>query len=89
VGHLLLLSPEEDAFWIFASVMDTHLRPYFSSNAIQLEVDALLFSKALESHDSLLSKKILFDLGVTAASICRPWCVLNEISGSQRPTTSL
>ena len=32
-GQLLLQSPEEDAFWIFISLMDSHLWPYFSSNA--------------------------------------------------------
>ena len=25
-GHLLLQSPEEDAFWTFVSLMDTHLK---------------------------------------------------------------
>ena len=24
-GHLLLLAPEEDMFWMFASMMDVHL----------------------------------------------------------------
>jgi len=32
VGQLLLLSPEEDAFWIFVSIMDTHIRPLFCVN---------------------------------------------------------
>jgi hypothetical protein len=77
-AHILLLSPEEDAFWIFSSMMDAHLRPYFSPNAVQVEVDALLFSKALEVQDPPLSKKIFFDLGVTAASICRPWYVIDR-----------
>ncbi|KAH8980184.1 rab-GTPase-TBC domain-containing protein [Lactarius akahatsu] len=48
-GQLLLQSPEEDAFWIFISLMDTHLRPYFSSNSVQLDIDASLFAKAVES----------------------------------------
>ena len=39
-GQLLLQSPEEDAFWTFVSLMDSHLRPYFSNNSVQLEVDA-------------------------------------------------
>jgi hypothetical protein len=76
-GHLLLLLPEEDAFWIFVSMTDTHLRPYFSPNAVQMEVNAFLFSKVLEVHDPPLSKTILFDLGVTAAAFCRPWYVSN------------
>jgi Rab-GTPase-TBC domain len=74
-GHLLLLSPEEDAFWIFVSLMDTHLRPYFSSNTTQLEVDAALFSRALESNDAQVAKKVLVDMGISPVSVCYPWYV--------------
>src|SRR5215472_4657618 len=79
-GHLLLLSPEEDAFWIFVSMMDAHLRPYFSTNAVQVEVDALLFSKALEANDPPLSKKLFFELGVKPTSLCKPWYVSRVVS---------
>jgi hypothetical protein len=73
MGHLLLLSPEEDAFWIFVAMMDNQLSPYFSADTTQVEVDASLFSKAVESLDPPLSRKIFFDLGVDPATICRPW----------------
>lgn len=76
VGQLLLLSPEEDAFWIFVSIMDTHIRPYFSTSSTQLEVDAALFSRALEVNDSVVAKKLFVDLGILPAAICQPWCVL-------------
>ncbi|KAF9220361.1 RabGAP TBC [Gyrodon lividus] len=72
-GHLLLLAPEEDAFWIFASMMDAHLRPYFSMNANQIEVDASLFSKALEGNDSVLTKKLYVQLSIAPANITWPW----------------
>ncbi|KIJ15825.1 hypothetical protein PAXINDRAFT_76480 [Paxillus involutus ATCC 200175] len=72
-GHLLLLAPEEDAFWIFASMMDAHLRPYFSTNTNQVEVDASLFSKALEVNDPVLAKKLYVQLSITPASITWPW----------------
>ncbi|EGO22771.1 hypothetical protein SERLADRAFT_393378 [Serpula lacrymans var. lacrymans S7.9] len=72
-GHLLLLAPEEDAFWIFVSMMDTHLRSYFSANPIQMEVDSALFSKALESTDAAVGKKLFVTLGISPSSICRPW----------------
>ncbi|KAF7323173.1 Rab-GAP TBC domain-containing protein [Mycena chlorophos] len=72
-GHLLALSPEEDAFWIFVSVMDSYLRPYFSSSTTQLEVDAALFSRALESSDPQLGKRILMELGINPVDLCRPW----------------
>lgn len=73
VGQLLLLAPEEDAFWIFISVMDTHLRPYFSSLTTQMEVDSALFSRALENNDPAVGKKILVDMGMNPTSICAPW----------------
>ena len=72
-GHLLLLAPEEDAFWIFASMMDAHLRTYFSTNAVQIEIDASLFSKALEAVDPVLTKKLYVQLSIAPASITRPW----------------
>jgi len=72
-GHLLALSPEEDAFWIFVSIMDSYLRPYFSSNTTQLEVDAALFSRALESNDAQVAKKVLLDMSINPVDLCRPW----------------
>jgi hypothetical protein len=72
-GHTLLLAPEEDAFWIFVSMMDSALRPYFSPNSTQMEVDAALFSRALEVNDMQVSKKVLVDMGINPAHICYPW----------------
>lgn len=74
-GRLLILAPDEDAFWIFVSLMDTHLRPWFSKNTIQMEVDASLFSKALENNDAQVAKKLYVDLGISQSSVCRPWYV--------------
>jgi hypothetical protein len=56
VGYLLDQGPGEDAFWTFASVTDMRIPGYFSANPVQLEVDAALFSKALESNDPALVK---------------------------------
>ncbi|KAF9446705.1 RabGAP/TBC [Macrolepiota fuliginosa MF-IS2] len=72
-GELLLHAPEEDAFWIFTSVMDTHLRPYFSSNSTQMEVDATLFSRVVENNDSQLAKKLYVDMGIEPSAVCAPW----------------
>jgi hypothetical protein len=71
-GHLLLLAPEEDAFWTFVSIMDSYLRPYFSGT-IQMEVDSALFAKALEANDAAVAKKILTDMSMPPARICYPW----------------
>lgn len=72
-GHLLLLSPEEDAFWIFASMMDAHLRPYFSANTIQLEVDAALLSKAIEANDPAVCKKLYVTFSIPPSVIAKSW----------------
>jgi hypothetical protein len=74
-GHLLLLSPEEDAFWIFASMMDAHLRPYFSANTIQLEVDAALLSRAIEANDPAVCKKLYVTLSIPPSAIAKSWFV--------------
>ena len=71
-----MLAPEEDAFWIFVSIMDTHLRPYFSSSTTQLEVDAALFSRALDSIDPAVGKKLFTDLSINPSIICRRWLVI-------------
>lgn len=92
VGQLLLLAPEEDAFWIFISIMDTHLRPYFSSLTTQMEVDSALFSRALEVNDPAIGKKILVDMGMNPTSICAPWYVnvpLTPFFFADLPTGSL
>lgn len=75
VGQLLAQAPEEDAFWIFISMMDAYLRPYFASNAVQMEVDASLFAKAVEANDAAIAKKIFVDMGIHPAQICRAWYV--------------
>ncbi|TBU22085.1 RabGAP/TBC [Dichomitus squalens] len=72
-AQLLLQSPEEDAFWTFISLMDSHLRPYFSSSNVQLEVDASLFAKALESNDAASAKKIFGDMAISPVIVCRAW----------------
>ncbi|KZP21794.1 RabGAP/TBC [Athelia psychrophila] len=72
-GRLLILAPDEDAFWIFTSLMDLYLRPWFSVNTSQMEVDGSLFSKALEANDPPVSKKLYVDLGISQTAVCRPW----------------
>lgn len=53
--------------------MDMHLRGYFSTNPIALEVDAALFSKALESNDPALVKKLFVQLQLPPMKVCEPW----------------
>ena len=69
-GQLLLLAPEEDAFWILVSLMDTHLRSFFSPASNQLDVDAMLFIEALESNDRDLVKRLP---GPDLHTVCTAW----------------
>jgi hypothetical protein len=75
VGQLLAQAPEEDAFWIFISMMDSHLRPYFSSSVAQLDFDATLFAKALGANDAPLAKRIFVDMSIPPSTICRQWYI--------------
>ncbi|PPR07716.1 hypothetical protein CVT24_003258 [Panaeolus cyanescens] len=81
---LLLLAPEEDAFWIFVSIMDTHIRPYFSPPhpasppsqfpvSLYLEVDAGLFAKALENNEPQLARRIFNDIGIPKEQLLGGW----------------
>ena len=75
VGQLLAQSPEEDAFWIFISMMDSYLRPYFSLSLAQSDFDATLFARALEVNDAPLAKRIFVDMSIPPSTICRQWYV--------------
>jgi len=57
-GTILLQSPEEDAFWTFLALMDKHLRGYFAFNSLQMDVDSVLFTRAVETADSALAKRL-------------------------------
>ena len=53
--------------------MDSHLRPYFSKSSVQLEVDASLFAKALESNDAPSAKKLFGNMAISPVVVCRAW----------------
>ena len=78
VGQLLAQSPEEDAFWIFISMMDSYLRPYFSSGVAQLDFDATLFARALEVNDPPLAKRIFVDMSIPPSTICQQWYIASR-----------
>ena len=61
---------------MFVSIMDTHIRTYFSSKAVQMDVDASIFGKAVESTHPQLARRLFVELGITPVEICRPWYVI-------------
>src|ERR1700761_8229833 len=79
-AHLLLHSPEEDAFWILVSLVDTHMRPYYTPNCAQLDADASLFGKAVETMDPQMSRKLFVDMGLRPIDMCRVWYVYGHRS---------
>lgn len=73
-GHLLLQAPDEDAFWIFVAVMDSHLRGYYhATNTGQFEIDASLFQTLVESAEPELAQVLFNDAGLRAVDICGSW----------------
>ena len=76
-GHLLLQAPDEDAFWMFVAIMDSHLRGYYQLNPQgQLEIDSSLFKSVVQAADPELAQRLFEDYGVQPIDICGPWCVL-------------
>ena len=56
-------------------MMDSYLRPYFSSSVVQVDFDATLFARALGTADPPLAKRIFVDMSILPSTICRQWCV--------------
>ncbi|KAH8103494.1 rab-GTPase-TBC domain-containing protein [Cristinia sonorae] len=64
---------EEDAFWLFVSLMNTHMRPFFSDNADDFKTHAAYIeSYMLEKHD-LLMGAIRETLVNSPLALCRAW----------------
>lgn len=72
-GHLLLQSPEEDAFWTFLAMMDSYLRPYFMPASPQMDIDTNLFVKTVETTDSQLATRVFAQLNVRPKELCGVW----------------
>jgi len=72
-GHILLQTPEEDAFWTFVALMDNHLRGYFSPSARLIEIDSLLFEKALNAYDKGLAARLFKVLQISPVKLCHNW----------------
>ncbi|KAF8317455.1 RabGAP TBC [Clavulina sp. PMI_390] len=72
-GNLLLQTHDEDAFWTFVAIMDRHLRGYFSPTARLLEIDSILFERAVISSDKALAARLFDDFRVPAAEFCSHW----------------
>nr|XP_043611945.1 rab GTPase-activating protein 1-like [Erigeron canadensis] len=69
---LLLMMPEENAFWTLVGMMDDYFDGYFNTDMIESQVDQLVFEDLMrERYPKLVNH---FDyLGVEMGWICGPW----------------
>lgn len=73
-GNLLLQAPDEDAFWIFVALMDSHLRGYYATVSTgQFEIDASLFQNLVESVEPELANQLFNELRLRSVDICGTW----------------
>ncbi|KAL7414062.1 rab-GTPase-TBC domain-containing protein [Mrakia frigida] len=68
-GTLLMAAPAEDAFWLFASVVDS-IRNLYKKD---LAVESLVFVYLLESLDKPLAKRIIVDCKIDPEMIISQW----------------
>ncbi|KAM7255116.1 hypothetical protein ACFE04_020357 [Oxalis oulophora] len=76
-GILLLLMPEENAFWwvqivTFLGIIDDYFEGYYSEEMIESQVDQLVFEELMREKFPKLVKH-LDDMGVQVAWITGPW----------------
>ncbi|KAH8091434.1 rab-GTPase-TBC domain-containing protein [Cristinia sonorae] len=76
-GVVFLRSPDQEnrACATFGSIMDTHLRPYFSVQSAHTKVEEIseMVATLLQRKDLALTKKLFITSGVAPVELCRPW----------------
>ncbi|KAL3623011.1 hypothetical protein CASFOL_031827 [Castilleja foliolosa] len=71
-GLLLLMMPEENAFWTLVGIMDDYFEGYFSQEMIESQVDQLVFEDLMRERFPKLVNHLDY-LGVEVAWISGPW----------------
>ncbi|KAJ9545596.1 hypothetical protein OSB04_025303 [Centaurea solstitialis] len=67
-GLLLLLMPEENAFWALLGILDDYFEGYYSEEMIESQVDQLVFEELVRERFPKLDY-----LGVQIAWVSGPW----------------
>ncbi|GLJ24873.1 hypothetical protein SUGI_0475710 [Cryptomeria japonica] len=71
-GLLLLLMPEENAFWTLTGIIDDYFEGYYSEKMVESQVDQLIFEELVrECFPRLVAH--LDNLGVQVAWVTGPW----------------
>ncbi|XAR56119.1 hypothetical protein NMG60_11036458 [Bertholletia excelsa] len=71
-GLLLLLMPEENAFWSLVSILDDYFDGYYSEEMIESQVDQLVFEELVRERFPKLVNHLDY-LGVQVAWVTGPW----------------
>ncbi|KAM7526263.1 hypothetical protein LguiA_016165 [Lonicera macranthoides] len=71
-GLLLLMMPEENAFWTLVGIMDDYFDGYFSEEMIESQVDQLVFEDLMRERFPKLVSHLDY-LGVQVAWLSGPW----------------
>ncbi|KAH9671953.1 Rab-GAP TBC domain-containing protein [Citrus sinensis] len=71
-GLLLLLMPEENAFWTFVGIIDDYFDGYYTEEMIEAQVDQLVFEELIRERFPKLVHHLDY-LGVQVTWISGPW----------------
>ncbi|KAI5639458.1 hypothetical protein M9H77_00599 [Catharanthus roseus] len=71
-GLLLLMMPEENAFWTLVGIIDDYFDGYFSQEMIESQVDQLVFEELMREKFPKLVNHLDY-LGVQVTWISGPW----------------
>nr|XP_023893316.1 rab GTPase-activating protein 1-like isoform X2 [Quercus suber] len=71
-GLLLLLMPEENAFWTLVGIIDDYFGGYYTEEMIESQVDQLVFEELMRERFPKLVNHLDY-LGVQVAWISGPW----------------
>ncbi|XP_042941947.1 ecotropic viral integration site 5 protein homolog isoform X2 [Carya illinoinensis] len=71
-GLLLLLMPEENAFWTLVGILDDYFDGYYTEEMIESQVDQLVFEDLMRERFPKLVNHLDY-LGVQVAWISGPW----------------
>ncbi|XP_006655389.1 uncharacterized protein LOC102715211 [Oryza brachyantha] len=71
-GLLLLLMPEENAFWTLVGIIDDYFDEYFSEEMIESQVDQLVLEELVREKFPKLANHLDY-LGLQVAWVTGPW----------------
>ncbi|KAL4576398.1 hypothetical protein LXL04_012491 [Taraxacum kok-saghyz] len=71
-GLLLLLMPEENAFWALMGILDDYFEGYYSEEMIESQTDQLVFEELVRERFPKLVNHLDY-LGVQIAWVSGPW----------------